>query len=420
MKSTQLLTERYLMGIIKNRGVNKRYLVGTTKIENPVHRAVLETLKEMQEGAVAMSPELVVDRLMNNQELKEMIGPEKIYSFVQKALDCDTPGSELHSLHDAIIRNYVFTNGKRVLSDLVDRMDNEEALSEAMDVMRYLKSQSPQSVASVKQQMLEAKEEALNGAKSLIPYRHGVLNRHLGGVSRGEVTIIAGRPGHGKTTFALDCGTGWLDQGLKVLAISKEMKAFRLLHKQIASKSKFTSRQLYRGEIEDSDREEFDRICDELAEQYEGRFWIHDDVYDMHKIESLVAKYQPDVIIDDFIQLTACDDANMRLEILKIMKHYKQIAKEYHCAVVTLSQLNRSIEAREDPVPRLSDLAESGAIEQLAADVLFVYYGHKVRREEPADQVTIVAGKTRYGTTGQCKLGFDGEHMTYREIPVVV
>lgn len=420
MDSHRQLATRYLAALIYNRGASKQFWLNPTYLDYPDQRAILSELHGMWQGGVTMTPELIMDRLLRNQVVAQTIGADRIFDFVSKSVNVQVEKHELHDLHNSLLRNYVYAKAQATLSELAGKLDTPEALDEAMATMRRLKAMAPEETANLAMQMQEAFEEAVGGSKGLIPFYIPPIDRHLGGLSRAEVAIIAGRPGHGKTSFATQLSTNWLDHDLRVFMVSKEMKTFRLLHKMISQKSHFTSRQLHRGELTEEEAILLAEKIKELTTRYEDRLFIHDDIYDVSRIETMVAKYRPDVIVDDFIQLTACDDANLRLEILRIMKAYKQIAKEYNCAVVTLSQLNRSIESRDDPVPRLSDLAESGAIEQLAADVLFVYYPHKVNLDAPADQVTVIASKTRYGTTGRFVLGFDGQHMRYREVPMAV
>jgi replicative DNA helicase len=418
--TNETMIYRYVSGLIANQGIAKQFWLDPTKISNAVARGMVSELRAMYDSDTPMTPELIADRLMKNRAVSSAMTLDQVMQFVSESAVAEIPRTEIHSLYEAIMRDYVFSNATKATEAMLPKLDNPEAIAELQALLRSLTASLPGRGVSLKQQMNEAKDEACNGAKGLIKTGINLLDRKLGGFSRGEVSIIAGRPGHGKTSLALQFAINMLDQGYRVLIISKEMKSFRLLHKLIANKTSLTSKQLHRGELDESEQEILANASTELTMKYDDKLFIYDDVYSTHEIEMLVAKHKPDVVIDDFIQLTAADDLNMRLEILRIMKAYKSVAKEYNCAVITLSQLNRSIENRDDPYPRLSDLAESGAIEQLAADVWFVYYGHKVDVDSPEDQVMLIASKTRYGTTGRFVLGFDGSHMRYRQIPVQV
>ena len=126
-------------------------------------------------------------------------------------------------------------------------------------------------------------------------------------------------------------------------------------------------------------------------------------------------KFKPDVIFDDYIQLihTGNKEEFRRQALEKLVHEYKWVAKENNCAVVLASQLNRALETRGNQRPQLSDLAESGSMEQVAENVLFVFYRYKMTGD-PADKndITLVASKVRYGETGETTLYYDGDKAT--------
>ena len=116
--------------------------------------------------------------------------------------------------------------------------------------------------------------------------------------------------------------------------------------------------------------------------------------------------------MDDYIQLVAPDGKipERRLQLEKLVNDYKWLSKQMKCAVILASQLNRSIESRYKNVrPQLSDLAESGAIEQVAENVFFVYYEHKVNPKKDKNIIRLKASKVRYGESGSSDLGYDGD-----------
>ena len=129
-----------------------------------------------------------------------------------------------------------------------------------------------------------------------------------------------------------------------------------------------------------------------------------------------VKKFKPDIIFDDYIQLIVPDKKipERRLQLEKLVNSYKWLAKKQQCSCVLLSQLNRGLEMRGDGRPKLSDLAESGAIEQVAENVLFVYYDHKVnlnKSRDGANIIELIGSKVRYGVSGSVKLGYDGDRV---------
>ena len=140
---------------------------------------------------------------------------------------------------------------------------------------------------------------------------------------------------------------------------------------------------------------------------------MYDQIRDFPTSATEIKKFKPDIIFDDYIQLitpTGKEDQR-RLQLERIINDYKWIAKEYNCSVILASQLNRAVETRGNPRPQLSDLAESGAIEQVAENVFFVYYPYKVQggRPEEKNELVLVAAKVRYGETGSIQMAYDGD-----------
>ena len=148
----------------------------------------------------------------------------------------------------------------------------------------------------------------------------------------------------------------------------------------------------------------------------EDKFIMFDNIRDFPKTASEVKKFKPDVIIDDYIQLvtpTGNEDIR-RLQLERLVNDYKWLAKENDCAVMMASQLNRSLETRTGDAkrPKLSDLAECGAIEQVAENVMFVFYQYKtdvMKYSDGQNIIELIGSKVRYGTSGSVKLGFNGD-----------
>ena len=143
----------------------------------------------------------------------------------------------------------------------------------------------------------------------------------------------------------------------------------------------------------------------------------------LYKNKKLIRFFIYVLIFEDYIQLIVPDNKinERRLQLEKIIHEYKWLAKNVNCAVVLVSQLNRGIESRGNPVPRLSDLAESGSIEQAAENVFFSYYDYKIfgndslGRGHGKEVIEIIAGKVRYGETGAIKMDFKGDKVKISE-----
>jgi replicative DNA helicase len=153
-----------------------------------------------------------------------------------------------------------------------------------------------------------------------------------------------------------------------------------------------------------------------IKRKYSGdKFLMFDNLRDFSSAASEVKKFKPDIIFDDYIQLISCEghEDSRRLQLEKLVNDYKWLAKETNCVVVLASQLNRAIEKDSRGKtynPQLSDLAESGAIEQVAENVFFSYYDYKVKGERGKGRnvISIHACKVRYGDTDVVDLGYEG------------
>ena len=138
---------------------------------------------------------------------------------------------------------------------------------------------------------------------------------------------------------------------------------------------------------------------------------MYDGVRSLEDSLREIAKHKPDVIIDDYIQLIDVNHVRegRRFEIEKIMQEYKWMCKTENCSAILVSQLNREIEKRLDPRPRMSDYAESGVIEQTAESAMFVFYGHNFDSERYSPYKSeLIVSKCRYGKIGTHKIGFNG------------
>ncbi len=266
-----------------------------------------------------------------------------------------------------------------------------------------------------------------DGANRMIKTGYRKIDDFAGGLTRGEISIVGGRPGHGKTTFLVNLLTSFIKGGYKVAMFNRELPNTEVIKKMFCIEMpKLQYRDVRRGVLNDRTIKLLKEAREIITNKYpEDKFIMFDNIRDFPKTASEVKKFKPDVIIDDYIQLvtpTGKEDTR-RLQLERICNDYKWLAKENDCSVVIASQLNRYLETRSGDAkrPQLSDLAESGAIEQVAENVFFVYYPYKM---DPAthskNEIYLVASKVRYGETGEIVLGYHGDICTiYDELPLI-
>ena len=273
------------------------------------------------------------------------------------------------------------------------------------------------------------------------------LDRIMGGLQSSDLVIIAGRPGMGKTALAtnmafniarayrsekLPDGTTKRMDGGVVGFFSLEMSSEQLATRIIAEQSGVPSYKIRRGEIQDND---FDRIVDAAREMERIPFYI--DQTGGISIAQLATRARRlkrqkglDILVVDYLQLLSGSSKkgeNRVQELTEITTGLKALAKELAVPVIALSQLSRQVEQRDDKRPQLSDLRESGSIEQDADVVMFVFREeYYLKNKEPRagteehlnwqtemDQIhgraEIIIGKQRHGPTGTVTLQFDAE-----------
>ena len=265
----------------------------------------------------------------------------------------------------------------------------------------------------IDKELIDAINSITNKETKLMKTGYKSIDKFSGGLTRGEITIVGGRPGHGKTTFIINLISQMIHGGLKVILFNRELPNSEMIKKLITLESgKLSYSMVRQGIYDDSEIDELQRVKKKVAELYsEDKFLMFDNIRDFARSSTEISKFKPDVVLDDYIQLVQPSGHfdSRRLQIEQLVNDYKWLAKEHECAVVLASQLNRSVEYRDDGEPRLSDLAESGAIEQVAENVFFVYYEHKVNPKKDKNILRLKASKVRYGESGSSDLGYDGD-----------
>ena len=302
--------------------------------------------------------------------------------------------------------------------------DNSKSYNTVVKRLEHITT-NLQSLTTAKEfdlsKLIHDTQNAVKTPINLINFGFNSINQLAGGMTRGEVSVIAGRPGHGKTTFVINLINNFLADGKKVMIFNREMTNIEMIKKLIALRSpNLTNNDIRLGGLNEEFEKEMEETLTEIKEKFNNQLIMFDDVFSITDTMALINKYKPDIVIDDHIQLvrTHSKHEGRRHEIDNICVEYKMISKKLKLCTILVSQLNRNIEHRIDPVPKMSDLAESGSIEQIAENVLFVYYeyNHKYKDSELGpNKIEIVAAKVRFGTTGRMVLGFEGDKCKFYE-----
>ncbi|HFD38427.1 MAG TPA: replicative DNA helicase, partial [Anaerolineae bacterium] len=257
-----------------------------------------------------------------------------------------------------------------------------------------------------------------------IPTGFERIDKLLGGLQRSDMVILAARPSVGKTSLALSFAHNAAKKyNQRVAFFSLEMSSEQVVQRLIAAETGINSQRLRRGEIEEHEWNRFIKATNDLAETH---FYIDDTpgVSAMElrtKARRLHAEVGLDLIIVDYLQLMRGDhrSENRVQEISAISRSLKALARELNVPLLALSQLSRGVESRTDKRPILSDLRESGALEQDADVVMFIYrdemYNENTEWPNIAD---IIIAKHRNGPTGTVQLYFKKELAQFLEAEV--
>lgn len=263
---------------------------------------------------------------------------------------------------------------------------------------------------------------ALKGAITGIPTGLTAFDQMTSGLQRGDMVIIAGRPSMGKTSFAMNVVENVaLTTKQPVAVFSLEMPAEQLTMRMISSFGRIHQGDLRAGQLKDAD---FPRLVGAVGQLNSTKLFIDDSSglspsTMMARARRLQREHgQLALVMVDYLQLMKIPGAgdNRVNEVSEISRSLKQMARELNCPVLVLSQLNRSLEQRPNKRPIMSDLRESGAIEQDADVICFVYRDEVYNKEETnpnRGKAEIIIGKQRNGPIGTVHLKFTGEYTRF-------
>ena len=253
-----------------------------------------------------------------------------------------------------------------------------------------------------------------------IPTGFNDLDRITNGWNKGELIIVAARPGMGKTTLALNFMLDAVKHDNNVLMFSVEMTATELGLKLVSSLSGIPGDRINRGKLTDAEYKGVYKDTSKVINS--GLINIDADSSDLFNVKSVAKKLnhinKVDMIIIDYIQLLSGGDINNKQQnreqqISFISRNLKALAKELDIPIICLSQLSRAVESRSNKRPMLSDLRESGAIEQDANKVIFIYRDGYYNKNNDTTTEIIIA-KNRAGGLGTATVQFDGAISTFK------
>ena len=451
--------EQQLLGaILTNNDIYDRVagVINEAHFYDPVHARIYEVAASRIAKNALASPVTLKAFLEDDPGLKELGGPAYLVRLAGAAISSFAARDYAQMIYDLAIRRKLMELGREIVARAQKVEVANEPKEQIVDAEQALyKLAEAGTSASGFQSFLKAVTDAVNIANAAYHRDGGLagistglvdMDKKLGGLHKSDLLILAGRPSMGKTSLATniafniakaykkgrvhDGSEGAVNGGV-VGFYSLEMSAEQLAARILSEASEVPSEQIRRGDMTEA---EFRRFV-EAAKALEACPLYIDDTPAL-PISQLAARARRlkrehglDVLIVDYLQLVrpaTAKDSRVN-EVSEITQGLKAIAKELDIPVIALSQLSRQVENREDKRPQLSDLRESGSIEQDADVVMFVFREEYYKeREKPGDhdleamakwqeemerlhgRAEVVIGKQRHGPIGSIELSFEG------------
>ncbi|WP_124949854.1 replicative DNA helicase [Sulfuriferula thiophila] len=396
------------------------------------HRLIYQTITKLLEQGKPADVVTTGEALENLGELNNVGGLPYLVALAQNTPSAANIRRYAEIVRDrGIMRKLVevgtditesaYSPAGRSASDLLDQAESKvfdiaEAGAKGKQGFLEIKPLLTQVVERIDELFSRDNQSDITG----IPTGFADLDAKTAGLQPGDLIIVAGRPSMGKTAFSINMGENVaIDSGLPVAIFSMEMGGAQLVMRMLGSIGRLDQHKIRTGRLQDDD---WQKLTYAVGKLNEAPIFI-DETPALNSLE-LRARARRlhrqcgklGLIIIDYLQLmsSVSSGENRATEISEISRSLKGLAKELQCPVIALSQLNRSLEQRPNKRPVMSDLRESGAIEQ-DADVILFIYRDEVYNPDSDDKgsAEIIIGKQRNGPIGTVRLTFLGEHTRF-------
>ena len=422
---------------------------------DPIHQKIFHYLNKLISKGLLASPITLKNYLENDQSLKELGGNEYIAKLTRLSTSAFQAKDYSKVIYDLYLRRKLIELSENTLTD-ANNKNLEHTAEQLIEVTEKKlfdlaeRGKFDRSYMSFEKALGETVDMAMRAFKNdegIVGVPTGLrdLDERLGGMHKGDLVIIAGRPSMGKTALATNiafhAAKNIMEKKLgksSVAFFSLEMSSEQLSTRILAEQSRIRSNDIRRGKITQEDLEKFIEASKNIND-----LPLYIDETPAIKISTLANRARRikrlhglDLIVVDYIQLMTTGNFKYEgrvQEIGEITQGLKALAKELSVPVLALSQLSRAVEQRDDKRPQLSDLRESGSIEQDADVVMFVYRPeYYLEKSEPQagtaehitwqekmsqvhNQALVIIGKQRHGPTGIINLEFESAYTKFKD-----
>lgn len=391
------------------------------------HQLIYETMCELCETGTPIDTITVIDRLERKGQLNGADDTLYIADLAGSVPSASNVGYYIEIVEQKSMLRALITAGQTIIHDATSSEEEvADIVNRAGDLIYKIAVQRQNdSLTHIKQALLEGYtsiSESMNNKSGIIGIPTGFkqLDKMLSGLQKSQLIIVAGRPGMGKTSFAINLAQhAAVELDVTVAVFSLEMSREQLAMRMMCSEALVDSQKTRVGGLTYDDYDRLAAAVDVLAK---APIYI-DDTPTITVMEMLAKtrRLKKDkglgLVVIDYLQLMSGTDRreNRQQEISSMTRSLKIMAKEVGVPVILLSQLSRASEKRETKRPMLSDLRESGSIEQDADVVIFLHRESYYNKE--ADNVSqIIVAKQRSGPTGEVNVGWRGDQTRFAEL----
>jgi len=399
---------------------------------SPAHRSIYQACLELNRRSIAVDLVTLGDELGRMGKLEEAGGPVYLAELAAATVSAANAVHHARIVREKAVQRRLIAAATGIIDNVFEGAEETDALLDASEQTIFAIADSKKSGAMISSKALATQvfEQIAKRAENRdpvtgVPTGYYTFDEYTAGLQPSDLIIVAGRPSMGKTAFAMNvamraaCG-----YDVPTAIFSLEMSKEQIMMRMLCSWGKVDLSKLRRGRLDDND---WMRLTDAAGQLSPAPIFVDDSaalttMEVRARCRRLKSEHGLGLVVVDYLQLmrSARRTDSREQEISDISRNLKALAKELSVPVIALSQLNRKVEERGDKRPMMSDLRESGAIEQDADVIIFLYReaAYKKRDElTPEDNVAeVIIGKQRNGPTGMVKLRFFKESTSFENL----
>ena len=430
-------------------------IINSAKFFDPIHKKIYEVIENLNNKGMIANPITLKNYFENDNGLNEVGGVDYLVKLTRFSSSIKQAIDYAKVIHESHIKRELISISEKISEDSHDDKNDktgENIIEEAEQFLYQLAergnfSQSYMKFNQAIDQTIEMATQAMQSDQGIVGVPTGLtdLDEKLGGLHKSDLVIIAGRPSMGKTALATNIAYNAAKQIQKnsekssVAFFSLEMSSEQLSTRILSEQSRIKSNDIRRGKASE---EQLNKYIEVSRNIYDLPLYIDETPAISisalsNRARRLKRLFGLNLIVVDYIQLMRTNSKKNEgrvQEISEITQGLKALAKELSVPVLALSQLSRAVEQRDDKIPQLSDLRESGSIEQDADVVMFVYREeYYLEKKQPKlgsiehaewqskmndinGLADIIIGKQRHGPTGNIQVEFEGMYTRFKDL----